>query len=180
MCDSNGLDNENRLFQALTQFMTLMGSPPSLSFLPEIRKEMTCIAHQTDFDAVIAFLTKSSEYLYKERLSQSQCNLPIEKLRNYVRENYSKEISLPDVASYMNMSKTTFHRFVKKETGMTWVNYLNNVRIGYAAQMLLLSDDPIVNIGYDCGFNTSNYFIEVFKKVKGMTPGEYRESKKRK
>ena len=66
-------------------------------------------------------------------------------------------------------------RFFKKAAGEPFTAYVNKIRIEHATEQLLNDGDSVSGIGYACGFNTIDYFIRIFKKLKGCTPGEYRK-----
>lgn len=97
------------------------------------------------------------------------------KIIEYVMRNLDDDITLPKVASMANMGLTTFCNFFKENYRVTFVEYLNSVRIGHACKLLSDNDQNIVEIAYSCGFNTLANFNRQFKKFKGMTPSEYRK-----
>ncbi|MEE9361092.1 MAG: AraC family transcriptional regulator [Cellulophaga sp.] len=99
----------------------------------------------------------------------------IEVLYDYVQKNYNKKITLSDVSSLLNMSNVSFNRFIKKRTGKTFVDYLNDVRIGYASRWLVEKDFSVSEIAYMCGFNNIANFNRTFKKIKNCTPSKYRQ-----
>ncbi len=92
----------------------------------------------------------------------------------YVRENFSQNITLDDMAAVAGLSCKYFCKFFKNETGTTPVNYLMAYRIERAARKLLSSDLSVTQIAYDCGFNDLSYFTKTFKAFKNATPKEYR------
>ena len=71
------------------------------------------------------------------------------------------------------MTPISFNRFIKKRTGKTFIEYVNDTRIGYASRWLIEKELSISEIAYLCGFNIAN-FNRVFKKAKNCTPSEYR------
>jgi AraC-like DNA-binding protein len=100
----------------------------------------------------------------------------IQKVVNYLHENYQKEIRLNDVASHVNMSEVSFSRFMKKRTGKNYIDYLNDLRLGIASRYLVDTTKTIAEISYDCGFNNLSNFNRMFKKRKGVTPKGFREN----
>lgn len=94
---------------------------------------------------------------------------------DYVQENYGTKITLADVSNLVNMSSVSFNRFIKKRTGKTFVEYLNDVRIGYASTMLIEKDFSISEIAFRCGFNSIANFNRIFKKSKNRTPSQWRK-----
>lgn len=93
----------------------------------------------------------------------------------YVQKNFAEKISLEDVSSVANMTSISFNRFIKKRTGKTFVNYINDIRIGYAARWLMEKDISISEIAFKSGFNNIANFNRSFKAIKKRTPSQYRE-----
>jgi AraC-like DNA-binding protein len=94
---------------------------------------------------------------------------------DYIQKNYQNRITIDEVSGLINMNDTTFCHFFKKRTQRSFVDYLNEIRIGYASRQLIETTDSIAEICYACGFNNISNFNRYFKKKKGMTPSEYRE-----
>ncbi|MBC7653047.1 MAG: helix-turn-helix transcriptional regulator [Oligoflexus sp.] len=99
----------------------------------------------------------------------------IEKVFEYINNNYSKQLTLADVSKIANMPETSFSRFLKKRTGNTFIDSINEIRIGHASRMLIDTTNTIAEIAYNCGFNNISNFNRTFKKKKGLTPKEFRE-----
>lgn len=99
----------------------------------------------------------------------------LKSLYDYVQKNYSSKMTLGEVSELVNMSNVSFNRFIKKRTGKTFVEYLNDVRIGYASRWLIEKDYSVSEIAFMCGFNSIANFNRVFKKSKGTTPTNYRQ-----
>lgn len=100
----------------------------------------------------------------------------IEQAFDYMRTHYQKEVSLEDLAKHVGMTEVSFSRFIKKRTGKTFVDSLNEIRLGHASRLLIDTTESIAEIAYKCGFNNLSYFNRVFKNRKGCTPKEFRES----
>jgi len=93
----------------------------------------------------------------------------------YVQKKFSEKITLDDVSDVASMSAVSFNRFIKKRTGKTFVNYVNNVRVGYAARWLLEKDLSVSEIAFKSGFNNIANFNRIFKSIKNTTPSQYRD-----
>ena len=100
----------------------------------------------------------------------------IEKAFEYMNTNYDKPISLGEVAKLVSMTDVSFSRFIKKRTGNTFVDSLNEIRLGHATRMLIDTTHSIAEISYHCGFNNISNFNRIFKKKKTCTPKEFREN----
>ena len=93
----------------------------------------------------------------------------------YVQKNFSEKIKLEDVANVASMTTISFNRFIKKRTGKTFVNYTNDIRIGYAARWLIEKDLSVSEIAFKSGFNNIANFNRSFKTIKKRTPSQYRD-----
>ena len=97
-------------------------------------------------------------------------------IRSFVNCNYGREISIDEVVAHVGMNKSAFCTFIKKETGLTFTNYVNDIRLNLAAASLKETELPISEIGASVGLTDTPYFCRIFKKKFGMTPTEYRKS----
>jgi len=98
----------------------------------------------------------------------------IEKVINYISEHYSEKISLTTAARLANMSENYFSKVFKKHTGENFNNSLSNLRINIAKNELIKTDAKIYCIADHVGFNNVGYFTQVFKKLTGNSPEQYR------
>lgn len=100
----------------------------------------------------------------------------VEKAFEYLNSNYDKQISLKEIAKLVNMTEVSFSRFIKKRTGSTYIDTLNEIRLGHASRMLIDTTHSIAEVSFNCGFNNISNFNRLFKKKKNCTPKEFRES----
>ena len=99
------------------------------------------------------------------------------KINNYILRNFDREITLNEVAAAANMATTTFCNFFREHYRMTFVEYLNTIRIAHVRKLLARNEDStIVQIAYECGFNNLANFNRQFKRLKGMSPSEYKKT----
>lgn len=92
-----------------------------------------------------------------------------------MRNHFQREISLAEVAKLANMTEVSFSRFFKKRTGKTFIDSLNEIRLGHAARLLIDTTQTIAEIAYQCGFNNLSHFNRLFKQKKTCTPKEFRD-----
>lgn len=92
----------------------------------------------------------------------------------YIARNYREEISLSQIAGYVNMSKYYFSRKFKEYTGVSIPQHVNSVRLCHAEQMLEESGRSISDIAYECGFGSLRNFNRAFFGKNNMTPAEFR------
>jgi AraC-like DNA-binding protein len=100
----------------------------------------------------------------------------IEKVYNFIKENYRKKIKLDEAAGLLNMSVVSFCRFIKQRTGNTFIDFVNEIRLGYATRSLIETNKSISEVCYECGFNNISNFNRIFKKKQGSSPTDFRNS----
>ena len=100
----------------------------------------------------------------------------IEKVFEYMNAHYGRAVTLLEVAKVANMPEASFSRFIKKRTGNTFIDSLNEIRLGHASRMLIDTTHNIAEVAYKCGFNNISNFNRIFKKKKSCTPTEFREN----
>ena len=96
---------------------------------------------------------------------------------DYIKNNYRERISLDELAKKTFLSKTYLSSLFKKETGYSISEYINDIRVDKSQSLLKDSDLSITDIAEMCGFEDQSYYTKVFKKVTGITPKKYRESR---
>ena len=96
-------------------------------------------------------------------------------IREYIANNYMRDITLPELADMVCMNVDSFSRFFKNKTGRTPNRYIIDYRLGIAARLLLTTQMSVSEIGFSCGFNTLSHFNRLFRESKGCTPSEFRE-----
>jgi AraC-like DNA-binding protein len=99
----------------------------------------------------------------------------LNKVYKYVIDNIQHEISLDKAAFIANLSTSAFCRYFRKRVNKTFVQFLNEIRIGQACRLLVNENQSITDICYTCGYNNNSYFIRKFKEVTGFTPLGYRK-----
>ena len=101
----------------------------------------------------------------------------IYKAVDYIKRNYMKKITLEEVSSYVFLSSSYFSKIFKEEIGSNFNTYLNRIRIEKSMSLLLNTNEGILQICEAVGFDDQSYFSKVFKKIAGVTPGKYRETR---
>ncbi|MCR5606461.1 MAG: response regulator [Treponema sp.] len=114
---------------------------------------------------------------YRDSKIQGRYGEVILKAKEYINKNYSsQDTSLKLVAEEVHLSPNHFSTIFSQECGITFIEYLTNVRINEAKRLLKTTDMKGADIAYDCGFSDPHYFSFIFKKNTGMTPREYKNS----
>ena len=124
------------------------------------------IAQLQEFEPVSTQEIKEFNSKNKER---------IDKIFQYTIDYFQDSINLSNVAKSAGMSVPAFCSYFKKSTKKTYIDFLNEVRIGHACNQLIDTQKNIESICYESGFNTLANFNKQFLKVKGLTPSKYRQ-----
>lgn len=101
----------------------------------------------------------------------------IETAKNYIKNNYHKDISLDDVSREVNISPYYFSKLFKETTGENFIEYLTNLRMDKAKELLQTTECSMKEICVKTGYSDPNYFSRSFKKNVGVTPTEYKENR---
>lgn len=109
---------------------------------------------------------------------EDQSESAVTRARKYIQENYAREISLDDVSREVNVSPYYFSKLFKEEVGRNFIDYLTELRIEKAKEMLLDQTMTVKEAGARAGYADQNYFSRIFKKQTGMTPRQFREERK--
>ena len=99
----------------------------------------------------------------------------INQILDYVQKNYRRDLSLEEVAEYVNLSSGYLSNYFKEKVGMNFVDYLTKLRIEKAKELLMHTNEKIYKIAEDVGYQNSQYFVTIFRKKTGVTPAEYRK-----
>ncbi len=134
--------------------------------------ELISILYELSLDKEYRILSTNS-YVETEFSTESK---RVQKVLNYLKLHYKEDVHLKDVAAHIGMSSASFSRFMKKRSGKNFVEYLNDLRLGYATRELVNTNSPISEICYNCGYNNISNFNRIFKQRKGVTPKEFRET----
>lgn len=117
-------------------------------------------------------------FVYEKIRHDNSISSDIEDALRYIAQNFALPITLDEVAAQVGLTPTYLSRKFKKFTGTTFKEYMNHIRIRQAKQMLLTTDDTITQIALSCGFNSSNYFKDCFRRVNGVSPSVFRKQSK--
>lgn len=131
----------------------------------KINEELSCL---------LTFLMEYSWNPEKAKTFNST-GLNISNVKAFIDQNFTETISLETVANQFNVNKSYLLRLFKDNIGLTVNNYILQNRILMAKNELRFSNKTLDVIAEECGFDSANYFIRIFKKIEGLTPGEYRK-----
>ncbi len=97
-----------------------------------------------------------------------------QKVIDYISENYTKDITLDDLAAVAYMTTNSFCRYFKNRTGKTAFQFIREFRVNKACQMLINGEKSIGEICFDTGFNSFSSFNRIFKNLKNISASEYK------
>ncbi|MCR2822520.1 response regulator [Lederbergia panacisoli] len=100
----------------------------------------------------------------------------ISKAKSHINEHYEKSITLEDVAEIVQFSPHYFSKLFKEQCGLSYIDYLTEVRVNHAKELMKLPEKSLKEICFQVGYKDPNYFSRVFKRVTGFSPSEYRSS----
>lgn len=153
----SNVDLENIFGKSYNLFLEL----DSLKDMLEVKKWMVNICE------------KIISYILKDR--QSICNILVDKAKSLVLEHYSdSDISINSVCDLLHISQTYFSFIFKRETKITFVNFLTGVRMNAAKELIRSTNMKSFEISEAVGYSEPNYFSYCFKKNFGISPSEYR------
>lgn len=181
LLNRNQLSFIRKMFELSTQGITFSNKTKK-----NIKDRIIALSKQTGFGSVLELLLilhdlSTSDNLitlsdpgFSNTFIVNNQSRRLDKAFAYMNDNYDSPITLKDIANLANMTEVSFSRFIKKRTGVTFIDSLNNIRLGHATRMLIETTHSIAEISYNCGFNNISNFNRIFKKKKGYTPTNFR------
>lgn len=149
-------------------------------------KELRRLLKSDGFDRTMGFLSvlnklaKSSGYrqLASESFQPDLSNWTgnrMDKVMHLINTNYRQNLKLDDIAGAIGMNRSAFCRYFKEKTGKSVIQFINDMRIGYACKLLTENRMNVSEIGFESGFNNLANFNRSFRKNTGLTPLAYRQ-----
>jgi AraC-like DNA-binding protein len=138
------------------------------------------LARLTEFVDLLLALSRCDDYriLSTVQMQYSETNSSmtrINRVLDYLNENYAEDISMLQVCSLVGMTEPSFSRYFSKTMGNTFTDFLNGLRIAKACQLLLRTDAYVSQVCFEVGFRNLANFNRRFLDAKGVTPTEYRK-----
>jgi AraC-like DNA-binding protein/quercetin dioxygenase-like cupin family protein len=169
------------LLSRATQGLQLVGQSRELAAAGLVR-----MAEATGFERIIEllkvleiFATSRETFVLSSKIFQLEATqLDIERLRrvcDHIKVHYDAPLDRDAMADLAHMSPSAFSRFFKTHTGMSFQDFLADVRIGNACQLLADPALSLLDVALRCGFCELSTFHRLFKRLRSMTPGDYRK-----
>ena len=95
---------------------------------------------------------------------------------NYLRIHFREQVSLATIAKQVHLTPNYIGNIFRHETGVSFTNYVQRLRLNYATNLLVSSDLSVADISEQSGFHSVSYFIRIFRRINGKTPLEYRNT----
>lgn len=161
-----GIELKGKLRKSVADQLQALKNDYSLGQILKILALLNEIAESKEYNVLMsrgyAVLKKND----RERVTQ---------IVSYIKEHLSQRITVQKLADIACMHTGSVNRFFKQATGFTLVEYINLMRIGKACDLLSTSSQKTSDIAGECGFSNLSYFNRTFKRVKNITPREYRK-----
>ena len=150
-----------------------------------VKELMGKLSGTTGLERIITLLTilekmatsKEKQFInpvyHEVKIEKSEASR-LNKIFQYVSDNFQRKITLSEIASVANLSAKAFCRYFKSKTRKTFYDFLLEVRVAHACNLLLEKEMTIYEVCYDCGFNNLSNFNRYFKKIMHKTPTSYK------
>jgi AraC-like DNA-binding protein len=138
---------------------------------------MVEVAEITSHEELAGWLREMLEGIMDaiERSRSQDAGFLVFEALDYMQKHCCEDLSRDDVAEAVHLSPSHFSALIKRESGATFTDHLNRMRIDRAAEMLSRTDKQIATIALECGYRDQSYFTKVFKRYRNTTPLRYRK-----
>lgn len=151
-------------------FTNIVGTN-SLKSMGSFFNLMAAIADRKEFKTI------STTSAYSNVMSQ-KISKRMERVSKYIQDNYQRAITLSEISDVASMTEQSFSRWFRQTSGLTFIDYLMQLRTTVASHLLVNTNKPMSEVAEESGFNSSSSFNRSFLKVKGCSPREFRKLKK--
>lgn len=134
------------------------------------------IGIQSAFLMLLSTLYRFDRFVEASKMKKNALSTRELAILDYVEGHFTEHLRIPDLASRFMVSEDYFYKIFKKITGQTPINFIQQLRIQYAKQLLKTTELSISDIGYQVGFDSTSYFSKTYKKLTGMPPRAYRKT----
>lgn len=153
------------------EFMKILDEYNSNDYLKE------CMIKSLFEALIVKLLRYQNDYkIYEVTDLVEPPNLEMQKTMDYISTHFSEDITLEDLAEVSHLNPAYLSKKFKDVNGIGFKEYLNTLRIHHAEELLINTDLSVLEIALMCGYDSSNYFGDIFKKFKGMSPSQYRKN----
>ncbi len=118
------------------------------------------------------FLLSSADYEFRGKDDELQ---KFERVHDHIARHFRNKIKIGSVADLVDMNESAFSHYFKKRTSKSFTEFINELRLNYAADQLTRTDKNIAGIASEAGFNNLSNFNRIFKKWQHITPNQWRK-----
>jgi AraC-like DNA-binding protein len=165
---SRGLKFFGQTHATVTAMLKEIGDSAGLKKILYFLNIIETLSHSTEYES-LASISYKNAYGAKDT---DRINI----VYQFVMHNFHRAISLEEIADITSMSPSAFSRYFKSRTQKSFVQFLNEIRIGHACKLLHNEEYSVSDVCYECGYNNLTNFNKFFKIQKKMTPSEYRKT----
>ena len=155
----------------------------------QVAEELITLTRKEGFDQLLSLLAILQKVAFSEAVEVisphyipsrllTKNNDRLSKIFAYLVEHFTEPIVLPVVASIANMNEAALCRYFKAQTNQTITQYVTDLRIRYACDLLAKGEDSVTQVCFQVGFENVSHFIQAFKKLRNQTPFEFRKREK--
>lgn len=142
--------------------------------------DAACEQQETGYSLLVKsqlYLVLHALYIHREESIPSNHSRHAKALKPaiaWIKAHFQESLTVSEAAKLTGYSPAHFMRIFRQETGLTFLQFLNDYRLSAAGYYLKETDDPIGKIATECGFDNFSYFIRSFRKKYGVSPRQYR------
>lgn len=126
--------------------------------------------------SAVEVMRMCASYLYYNRIVWKHLDFAAVQLKDYMEAHFCEPLSAESLCTQFYLSKTKLYRLSERAVGMAPSAYIRKLRLDKAKQLLKNTDLPVHRIAAEVGFDDANYFVRLFTKYEGVTPGKYRNN----
>ena len=167
---SFGVDLGQFTLEEHEDFANIVGTN-SLKSMASFFNLMASIAERKELKTI------STTSAYSNVMSQ-KISKRMERVSKYIQDNYQRAITLSEISDIASMTEQSFSRWFRQTSGLTFIDYLMQLRTTVASHLLVNTNKPMSEVAEESGFNSSSSFNRSFLKVKGCSPREFRKQKR--
>ena len=145
------------------------------SCIPIVENSVFKLQRAQTMDETADIMTALLETIQELSAQYHKYSPAIEKSLDYILEHYAEKLSLEQISKYVYLNKSYFSELFKKETGVNFNDYINQVRIQKACELLSGKHYNLSQVAQIVGFSDQNYFSKIFKRIIGESPKSYQK-----
>ena len=141
-----------------------------------LHKHLQLMPQMHNMEELSLWLSKAVRSLIADQFSNQKARHSdlIYQTIQYLQTNYTRKLTLEEIANSVHISPTYLSRVFKRETGTSMVDFLNHIRVEKSKELLANHQIRLIEVALQCGFESQSYFNRMFKQICDMTPQQYR------